>query len=218
MFDIFCLEKWLKWLNEQLFSLESVKKCKKKKKILLTTCRSQKWHSKITYLMLEEWLHRLIKTVWLTDFSCSSVRDCRAKTLQEQKREYKYVEWKLCEANPLCALFIWYCRWKTKKVVLLCIHILVFYCAFKFKSPPHYKLNATNHQFHLLCLNAFINASPTHYWEEIPMPRRYAINNSAHYPVPTCLQMINYIHRQRLGPDVLEIFFDIRREKRFIWL
>ena len=136
MFDIFCLEKWLKWLNEQLFSLESVKKCKKKKKILLTTCRSQKWHSKITYLMLEEWLHRLIKTVWLTDFSCSSVRDCRAKTLQEQKREYKYVEWKLCEANPLCALFIWYCRWKTKKVVLLCIHILVFYCAFKFKSPP----------------------------------------------------------------------------------
>lgn len=112
--------------------------------------------------MLEEWLSRLIKTVWLTDCSCSSVRDCRAKTLQEQKREYKYVEWKLCEANPLCALFIWYCRWKTKKVVLLCIHILIFYCAFNFNPPPpDYKVNATTRQFHLLCLNAFINASPT---------------------------------------------------------
>ena len=95
------------------------------------------------------------------------------------------------------------------------LHPYPYLCAFDFKSPD-YKLNATSRQFHLLCLNAFINASPTHYWEETPMPRRYAINNSAHYPVPTCLQMIDYI--QRLGPDVSEIFFDIRREKRFIWL
>lgn len=168
--------------------------------------------------MLEEWLSRLIKTVWLTDCSCSSVRDCRAKTLQEQKREYKYVEWKLCEANPLCALFIWYCRWKTKKVVLLCIHILIFYCAFNFNPPPPITKSMLQLVSFTCCALTHLLMPHQHYWEEIPMPRRYAINNSAHYPVPTCLQMIDYIHRQRLGPDVLEIFFDIRREKRFIWL
>lgn len=40
---------------------------------------------------------------------------------------YKYVEWKLCEANASCALFIRYCRRQTKKVVLLCTHTFFFF-------------------------------------------------------------------------------------------
>lgn len=46
------------------------------------------------------------------------------------------------------------------------------------------------------------------------MPRRYAINNFAHYPVSTCLQIINYINRQSLGFSCGQNVFDIRAEKK----
>lgn len=94
---------------------------------------------------------------------------------RRKKSEYKYVEWKLCEANPSCV----HCShgtvdYKPKKVVLLCIHVLkknnLLVCISFLFFPPYSQnsmLQLTcQRQFHLLCLNAFINASQTHNWWE----------------------------------------------------